>query len=95
MKEAELKHAIVKELGIGKSNSVMSAYLERVTKTKGSTIRKAISDLRADGYPICSWTNGYYWAESQEDIRETIDMLNHRCYKIIRAAKGMEKRLWT
>ena len=91
MKKNELKGILIREIPIGRKNSVMSKYLEEVAGVKGSTIRDAISDLRAEGVPICSCANGYFWAESETDVKQTVAMLNHRCYKMIRASKGMEK----
>ena len=55
----------------------------------GRTLRRKISRLRQDGYPICSDENGYYYAESQSEINATVCRLNMLVTKISNARTGM------
>lgn len=93
MSSKELQMNLIIAIPLGKENAVLSSALENEFGVCGQAIRSAVNDLRADGYPVCSYRFGYYWSDKEEDIKSTISMLNHRCYKMIRAAKGMEKIL--
>ena len=60
----------------GKEKGVSSKDLERLFSCNGRTIRKKINKIRQDGKPVCSDQNGYYYAETQEDINKMIRWLN-------------------
>ena len=60
----------------GKKNAVHSAELQRLFSLDDRAIRRKVSALRKEGYPICSGDMGYYYAESQKDINSTVGRLN-------------------
>lgn len=44
---------------IGKGNAIHSKELEKLFMLDGRNIRRKISSLRQDGFPICSDESGY------------------------------------
>lgn len=73
----------------GRKNAVHSRELQRLFSVRGSTLRRNISRLRQIGYPICSDSRGYYYAESQKDINDTIFRLNSLVTGISNSRTGM------
>ena len=73
----------------GKKNAVHSRELQRLFPGQGSTLRRNISLLRQAGYPICSNQNGYYYAENQKDINDTVLRLNSLVTGISNSRTGM------
>lgn len=86
------KKAICKLLQIyhvGKENAVHSKVLERKLGLNGRTIRRIISSLRQEGFPICSDESGYYFADTQQEINKTVSRLNELVTKISNARTGL------
>lgn len=54
-------------------------------------IRKVINHARSEGQPICSSNRGYYYSTKQEDIKKTIDSLEHRIVAMRSAVAGLSK----
>lgn len=73
----------------GKGNAVYSRELERVFCMDGRTLRRRVSRLRQDGFPICSDETGYYYAETQREINETVSRLNELVTKVSNARTGL------
>lgn len=73
----------------GRSKAVYSCELERLFSLDGRTLRRKISSLRQDGFPICSDETGYYYAETQEEINDTVCRLNSLVLRISNARTGM------
>ena len=73
----------------GKRNAVYSRELERLFSIDGRNLRRKISALRQDGYPICSDESGYYYAETQTEIDATIKRLNSQVQNMSTARNGM------
>lgn len=81
--------AYLKKYHAGKANAVHSRKLERLFSLSSRTLRRRISRLRQDGFPICSDENGYYYAENQNEINATVCRLNMLVTKISNARTGM------
>lgn len=81
--------AYLKKHHTGKAHAVHSRELERLFSLNGRTLRRKISRLRQDGYPICSDENGYYYAKSQSEINATACRLNMLVTNISNARTGM------
>jgi len=79
----------LKKYHTGKDNAVYSRELERLFSLDGRTLRRKISSMRQDGYPICSGETGYYYAENQKEINAMICRLNMMVTKISNARTGM------
>ena len=73
----------------GKKNAVHSAELERFFSLDDRAVRRKISALRKDGYPICSGDMGYYYAENQKDINSTVGRLNDLMTGVSDARTGL------
>ena len=57
---------------IGRENAIHSKELEKLFLLDGRNIRRKISALRQDGFPICSDEMGYYYADNQKEINTTV-----------------------
>jgi hypothetical protein len=55
----------------------------------GRNIRRKVSSLRQDGFPICSDESGYYYADSQKEINNTVSRLNELVTKVSNARTGL------
>lgn len=73
----------------GRQNAVSSKVIESLFNLKGTEVRKTINSLRSLSYPICSDTIGYYYAQNQTEINETVAQLNSRITKISNARNGL------
>ncbi len=79
----------LKKNHIGKDNAVHSRELQHLFCIQGSTLRRYVSLLRQAGYPICSDQNGYYYAENQKEINDTVLRLNTLVTGISNSRTGM------
>lgn len=73
----------------GKVNAVKSKEIEAAFHCKGAEVRRMVNDLRCKGVPICSCNEGYYYAESDQDVCFTIAHLYGRIKKMQAAKQGM------
>ena len=73
----------------GKSRAIHSRDLQRLFSIDGRTLRRKISALRQDGYPICSDETGYYYADNQMEINNTVCRLNGLVTQISNARTGL------
>ena len=78
---------------LGESRAVTSKELERTFHIRGPDLRRAINRLRGKSHPICSFDYGYYYAETDEELRRTIRQLQSRIKKIAHAERGLVKAL--
>lgn len=74
---------------VGKKNAVHSRELERLFSLDDRAVRRKISALRQEGYPICSGDMGYYYAESQKEINSTVGRLNDLVTGVSNARTGL------
>ena len=73
----------------GAANAVHSDMLERLFSCTGRSLRRYVSQLRQEGCPICSDETGYYYADNQVEINDTVTRLNELVTKIANARTGM------
>lgn len=73
----------------GRENVVSSKTLEAVLYIKNREIRRCVNILRCNGFPICSDENGYYYASMQQEIDDSIALLNNLITKISSAKNGL------
>lgn len=73
----------------GRENAVHSRELQRLFCLDGRTLRRKVHNLRADGVPICSDQDGYYYADTQAEINRTVGRLNTLVTKISNARTGL------
>ena len=74
---------------IGKGNAIHSKELEKLFLLDGRNIRRKISAMRQDGFPICSDETGYYYADNQKEINTTVCRLNELVTKVSNARTGL------
>lgn len=60
----------------GRNKAIYSRELQQLFDLDGRSLRRKISRLRKDGYPICSDENGYFFASCQSEIDTTVFRLN-------------------
>ena len=76
------------EVAKGKENIINSRILfDRYGPSSG--IRKRVHRLRLAGYPICSNTNGYYWADTSDELAETYMFLKSYIDELNQVAAGI------
>ena len=81
--------AYLKEHHTGKGRAIHSRDLQRLFSIDGRNLRRKISSLRQDGYPICSDESGYYYADNQKEINQTVYRLNGMLTKVSNARTGL------
>ena len=92
VQEMDKKSAIcmyLKNNHTGKSRAIHSRDLQRLFSIDGRTLRRKVSALRQDGYPICSDETGYYYADNQKEINDTVYRLNGLVTKVSNARTGL------
>ena len=79
----------LREFHKGRENAVLSRELQYIFRLDGRNIRRNVAKLRQQGYPICSDENGYYFAESQTEINQTVGRLNCLVTAVSNARTGL------
>ena len=79
----------LKQNHTGKENAVFSKELEQRFSLSDRSLRRMISALRKEGYPICSGDMGYYYAENQKEINSTVGRLNDLMTGVSDARTGL------
>ena len=83
----------------GKSNPVTGAQLSRmvdmVEKAEkiGANLRSVVNTLRDKGYPICAGSDGYYYPQSYEELKDYIESFSRRIEQQIKARDALMDRL--
>jgi len=81
--------AYLKEHHTGKGHAIHSKDLQRLFLIDGRNLRRKISALRQDGYPICSDETGYFYADNQKEINDTVCRLNGLVTQVSNARTGL------
>lgn len=68
--------ACLQEAHKGKEHAIHSKQLEKKFGVTGRSLRRKVAHLRQSGVPICSDSTGYYIAEVQDEINDTVNRLN-------------------
>lgn len=79
----------LKEFHTGRDKAICSKELQRIFSLDGRNIRRKVSKLRQEGYPICSDETGYYYADSQAEINATVGRLNELVVSVSKARTGL------
>lgn len=79
----------LKKYHTGKARAVHSEELQRLFCLDGRSLRRMISAMRQDGTPICSDETGYYYANSQQEINNTVCRLNGLVTQVSNARTGL------
>ena len=86
-----MKADIIVLIPKGDANRITSSKISQLTNVKGSTMRQIVNDSRANFMPIASDSNGYFIAETPEELDHTIAQINSRIHKMIQAREGLKK----
>lgn len=73
----------------GRENAALSKTLEAVFHIGGREIRRCVNALRCDGHPICSSSDGYFYAACKEELGDTVTMLSSLINEISKARNGL------
>ncbi len=73
----------------GKAKAVYSRELQQLFCIDGRNLRRKISNLRKEGVPICSDATGYYYADNQKEINDTVCRMNELVTTISNARTGL------
>lgn len=77
----------------GASNAATSRELELAFSIKGIQIRQMVNALRREGVPIGSSGAGYFFSDSEQEVRDTIAHLAGRISGIAAAIRGLNRSL--
>lgn len=83
----------LKHRHLGASNAATSRELEQVFGIRGKKLRDMVNALRRDGVPIASSSAGYFFAETEQEVRSTIAHLTGRISGIAAAIRGLNRSL--
>jgi hypothetical protein len=86
-----MKADIIVLIPKGENNRITSTEISQLTNIKGSTIRQIVNKSRANFVPIASDADGYFMAETPEELDHTIAQINSRIHKMIQAREGLKK----
>ena len=78
----------------GEQYAAVSRELEMAFGIKGAELRALINALRRDGVPICSNEKGYFYAETDAELLQTIRHMSSRIAGISGAIRGLKKRVY-
>ena len=93
MKKEDARQTAIRELlaqyHVGEANAIHCGDLQKMFDLNGRTVRRKINRLRQEGVPICSSQHGYYYADTQAEIRETAHRLDAMVMMITNARAGL------
>ena len=86
-----MKADIILLIPHGESHRITSSEISRIANINGATIRQIVNSSRANFVPIASDGNGYFIAETPDELDHTIAQINSRIHKMIQAREGLKK----
>tara|TARA_Y100000034_G_C6570908_1_gene247425 strand:+ start:98 stop:409 length:312 start_codon:yes stop_codon:yes gene_type:complete len=69
---------------------IYSGQLEKIYDISGITVRNIVRQLRREGHPIASGSNGYYYARYKTELVSTINNLRSRANDLLKTANILE-----
>ena len=87
---------VYQHLRRGQKNTTSRSFLIQVTGLNDRRVRKAIADLRAEGYPVCSTTTepgGYWLSNDAVELLRFITQLELQRDYFTKAIKRLRQRL--
>ena len=90
-KETILEH--LKRYHLGERNAATSRELEAAFDLRGKELRDLVNTLRRSGEPIASSGAGYFYAETEQEVRATIAHMTHCIGGIAAAIRGLTQAL--
>ena len=71
-------------------NAVGARELSILFNATQRGIRALVTDLRKEGYPVCSSNSGYWYSEDPEDIEKTVARMEAQMDKMEQAVAGLK-----
>ena len=71
-------------------NAVGARELSTLFNITQRGLRSLVTELRKEGYPVCSSNSGYWYSEDEEDIRKTVDRMEAQMEKMEQAVAGLK-----
>ena len=90
-KESIAEH--LRRYHLGERNAATSRELETAFGIRGKELRDLVNALRRDGVPVASSGVGYFYAETEQEVRATIAHMTHRISGIAAAIRGLTMAL--
>lgn len=88
-----MRGSIVDYIPQGRENKISRQSLTMCTGLPDRSVRRLISEARANGYPIVGDPEGgYYMAESEADVRLLLSELNSRIGKLAKCVKAIREK---
>lgn len=86
-----MKTDIIVLIPKGEAHRITASEISQLTNINGPTIRQIVNTQRANFVPIGSDGNGYFIAETPDELDHTIAQINSRIHKMIQAREGLKK----
>lgn len=86
-----MKADIIVLIPKGESSRITASEISRQIGINGATVRQIVNTSRANFVPIASDSNGYFLAETPDELDHTIAQINSRIHKMIQAREGLKK----
>lgn len=71
-------------------NAVGARELSTLFNITQRGLRTLVTELRKEGYPVCSSNSGYWYSEDEEDIRKTVARMEAQMEKMEQAVTGLK-----
>ena len=81
--------AILKQYHTGMDQSITGKELELKLGIRKDTVQKLVRQLREDGVPICSSADGYFYAETRQELTETAARFNKQITTMMKTQKRL------
>lgn len=72
---------------VGERNAITSKEIG----INGTYLRDLVHTLREKGFPVCSGSTGYWLAETEQELRHTINHLKSRAREIEKVANALSE----
>lgn len=72
------------------NKAVGARELSILFNTTQRGIRALVTELRKEGYPVCSSNSGYWYSEDPEDIEKTVARMEAQMDKMEQAVAGLK-----
>lgn len=77
----------------GEKNAISNKQVAVLAKCTPREVRRLVEQARQEGEPICSCDNGYFIAETADELRRMLRKHYHQINTMIATAKGLEHAL--
>jgi len=84
---------VFQKFHVGAGNACSINRLSVFLGINRSSVRNYLFELREGQIPLCSNSNGYYLASTQEELDETIAFLSNRTLELQRAVEALKQAI--